>query len=108
TILHMGPVGSGQLAKLINQLLYNINIAALAEILPMACKLGLDAQQVSRVVNTGTGRSHASEYFLPHILAGSFTSSYPLQDAYKDMRHGAQLSAEMGLPLPVLAAATAT
>lgn len=108
TILHMGPVGSGQLAKLINQLLYNINIAALAEILPMACKLGLDAQQVSRVVNTGTGRSHASEYFLPHILAGSFTSSYPLQDAYKDMHHGAQLSAEMGLPLPVLAAATAT
>jgi len=108
TILHMGPVGNGQLAKLINQLLYNINTAALAEIMPMACKLGLDAQQITQVVNSGTGRSHASEYFLPQILANNFSSGYALQSAYKDMRHGAQISAEMGLPLPVLGAATTT
>ena len=30
-ILYMGPVGSGQLTKLINQLLFDINAAALAE-----------------------------------------------------------------------------
>jgi 3-hydroxyisobutyrate dehydrogenase-like beta-hydroxyacid dehydrogenase len=34
-ILHMGESGSGQLAKLVNQLLFDINCAALAEILPM-------------------------------------------------------------------------
>lgn len=107
-IVHMGPVGSGQLAKLINQMLYNINTAALAEVMPLACKLGLDAQAIVTVVNSGTGCSHASTYFLPQILAGTFDSSYPLRDAYKDMRHAAHLSAELGVPLPVLAAATAT
>ncbi len=108
SVLHMGPAGSGQLAKLVNQLLYNINIAALAEIMPMACKLGLDPQQITQVVNRGTGRSHASEYFLPRILADDFSSGYPLENAYKDILQGVQLSAAMGLPLPVLAAATTT
>lgn len=108
SIVHMGPVGTGQLAKLVNQMLYNINIAALAEIMPLACKLGLDAQAITTVVNSGTGRSHASAYFLPQILDGNFDSSYPLQAAYKDMRHAAHLSADLGVPLPVLAAATAT
>ncbi|MGE8059013.1 NAD(P)-dependent oxidoreductase [Pseudomonas sp. NPDC089547] len=107
-ILHMGGVGSGQLAKLVNQLLYNINCAALAEVLPMACKLGLDPQQLAEVVNSGTGRSHASTYFLPHILAGRFDTAYPLQDAYKDMRHGMKVSAGLGSPLPVLSAAMTT
>ena len=41
-ILYMGAVGSGQLTKLINQLLFDINAAALAEVLPMAVKMGLD------------------------------------------------------------------
>ena len=68
TILHMGPVGSGQLTKLINQLLFDINAAAIAEILPMAVKLGLDADKIGEIVNSGTGRSYASEFFIPNIL----------------------------------------
>ena len=107
-ILPMGPVGSGQLTKLVNQLLYNINCAALAEILPMASKLGPDPRLLSEVVNTGTGRSHASSYFLPHILAGRFHTAYPLQEAYKDMHHGVNVAAELDSPMPVLTAAMTT
>lgn len=107
-IEHMGAVGAGQLSKLVNQLLFDINCAALAEIMPMAVKLGLDAQKITTIVNGGTGRSHASEFFLPHILKGHFGNGYPLKDAYKDLVHGAQMSVQMGIPLPVLAAATAT
>ncbi len=40
TILDMGGPGNGQLAKLVNQLLFDINAAALAEVLPLAVKLG--------------------------------------------------------------------
>ncbi|WP_449123890.1 NAD(P)-dependent oxidoreductase [Pseudomonas viridiflava] len=108
SILHMGPAGSGQLAKLINQLLFDINCAAIAEILPMAVKLGLDPEKTAAVVNSGTGRSYASECFIPHILQNQFANGYPLNHAYKDLISGAQLSATMGIPLPVLAAATAT
>ncbi|MEO1192199.1 MAG: NAD(P)-dependent oxidoreductase [Pseudomonadota bacterium] len=107
-ILHMGGQGAGQLTKLVNQLLYNINMAAVAEILPFAVSLGLDAEQVAQVVNSGTGRSHASEFFLPRILEGRFGGSYPLEAAYKDMVAAADISAREALPLPVLAAATAT
>ena len=107
-ILHVGPVGAGQLAKLINQLLFDINMAALAEILPVSAKLGLDPDQVSAIVNSGTGRSYASEFFVPNILRGIFDQGYPMKAAYKDLIAGAEVTAENGFPAPVLAAATAT
>jgi len=107
-ILHMGDVGAGQLTKLINQLLFDINAAALAEILPLSAKLGLDPKRVAGVINTGTGRSFASEFFIPNILNGDFSSGYPMQSAYKDLISGAEISVRHGIPTPVLAAATTT
>ena len=107
-ILHMGPAGSGQLTKLINQLLFDISAAALGEVLPMAVKMGLDPDLVGEVVNSGTGRSYASEFFIPRMLRGHFTDGYPMGHAYKDLVSGAELSANLCVPMPVLAAATAT
>ena len=108
TILHMGGIGAGQLTKLINQLLFDINAAAIAEVLPMAVKMGLDPRRVGDVVNSGTGKSYASEFFIPRILTGNFSSGYPMKHAYKDLVSAAELSASAGIPMPVLAAATAT
>lgn len=108
TILLMGPSGSGQLTKLINQLLFDINAAALAEVLPMAVKMGLDPDLVGEVINSGTGRSYASEFFVPRVLQRRFSEGYPLAHAYKDLVSGAELGANHCIPMPVLAAATAT
>ena len=107
-VLHMGPSGSGQLTKLINQLLFDINAAAIAEILPIASKLGLAPEKVEEVVNSGTGRSYASEFFIPHILDNTFDQGYPMEHAYKDLISGAEISARFRFPTPVLAAATTT
>ncbi len=107
-ILYMGATGSGQLTKLINQLLFDVNCAALAEILPMAAKMGLDPDLVATVVNSGTGRSFASEFFVPRILHDSFSAGYPMKHAYKDLVSAAELGARLCIPMPVLAAATAT
>lgn len=107
-IIHAGDVGCGQLTKLVNQLLFDINAAALAEIMPMAVKLGLDPAKTANVVNSGTGRSYASEFFLPRILENNFGDGYPMRHAYKDLVSGALVGAEEGIPLPVLQAATAT
>jgi 3-hydroxyisobutyrate dehydrogenase-like beta-hydroxyacid dehydrogenase len=107
-ILYMGSLGSGQLTKLINQLLFDINAAALAEVLPMAVKMGLDPDLVGEVVNSGTGRSYASEFFISRMLRGHFTDGYLMKHAYKDLVSGARISADLGIPMPVLAAATAT
>ncbi len=107
-ILYMGDTGSGQLTKLINQLLFDINVAALAEILPMSVKMGLDPEKVGEVVNSGTGRSYASEFFVPRILKDSFVDGYPLKNAYKDLVSAAEIGANLCIPMPVLSAATST
>jgi 3-hydroxyisobutyrate dehydrogenase-like beta-hydroxyacid dehydrogenase len=107
-ILYLGKLGSGQLTKLINQLLFDMNAAALAEVLPMAVKMGLDPDLVGEVINSGTGRSYASEFFVSRILQGHFTDGYLMKHAYKDLVSGAQISADLGIPMPVLAAATVT
>lgn len=107
-ILYMGSVGSGQLAKLVNQLLFNINAAALAEILPLSAKLGLNPEQMGHIINSGTGRSFASEFFVPRILNNDFSQGYPMAAAYKDLVNAAGISAKNEIPTPVLSAATAT
>ncbi|HWQ61768.1 MAG TPA: NAD(P)-dependent oxidoreductase [Negativicutes bacterium] len=107
-ILHMGIHGCGQLTKAINNILFDINIAAFAEILPMAVKLGLDPEQIGSVVNSSSGKSYASEFFIPRILKRNFGDGYPLEHAYKDMVSGAELGAQLCIPLPVMHAATTT
>jgi 3-hydroxyisobutyrate dehydrogenase-like beta-hydroxyacid dehydrogenase len=107
-ILFMGRHGSGQLTKLVNQLLFDINAAALAEILPLAVKMGLDPERVGEVVNSGTGRSFASEFFIPRSLEGIFAEGYPMKHAYKDLVNASELGMSKGIPLPVLSAATTT
>ena len=89
-------------------MLFDINAAALAEVLPMAAKMGLDCDLVGAVINSGTGRSYASEFFIPRILRGHFADGYPMAHAYKDLVNGAELGADLCIPMPVLAAATAT
>ena len=106
--LYMGELGSGQLTKLINQLLFNISAAAIAEVLPMAVKLGLDPEKVISVVNSGTGKSFAAEFFGPHILEDRFEAGYPLKHAYKDMVSAAEIGAHKKIPLPLVQAATTT
>lgn len=107
-ILYMGPSGCGQLTKAINNTLFDINMAALAEILPVAVKLGLAPELIGSVINSSSGRSFASEFFIPRILNGNFGDGYPLEKAYKDLVSIASLSANLCLPLPVTHAATTT
>lgn len=107
-IVYMGKIGNGQLTKLVNQMLFNISAAALAEVLPMAVKLGLDPAAVCQVVTTGTGRTFALEYFTPYILKNDFKPGYPLSKAYKDMASAWEISSREKIPLPVFFAAMKT
>ncbi len=84
-IIHCGKTGSGQLTKAFNNILYNINIAGLCEVLPLAIKAGLKAEVVENLFVSGSSRSFASEYFIPKIMARDFTGDYDMKDAYKDI-----------------------
>jgi 3-hydroxyisobutyrate dehydrogenase-like beta-hydroxyacid dehydrogenase len=80
----------------------------MAEILPMAVKLGLDPEGVCRVLSTGTGRTFALEFFAPYILQNDFKTGYSLIKAYKDMISASEISNQEKIPLPVFAAAMQT
>lgn len=108
TIIFAGATGNGQMMKLINQIMFNIHCAAIAELLPLAVKMGLDAEQTITVARTGTGQCFALDNFAPLILERNFGPGYPLADAYKDMVHIAEISSHNRIPLPVTAAATIT
>lgn len=107
-IIFMGDVGSGQLSKMINNIVLNANLATLAEVLPMAVKLGLDPEKTAQVINTGSGQSFASRVFIPNILENSFERGYSLNEAYKDMVNAAEISVQNRIPLPMVHTAATT
>lgn len=106
-IIHCGPLGSGQAMKAINNIIYNVNIAALCEVLPLASAAGLDPEQVSRIVTSGSARSFAADHFVPNMLEGHFADDYSLTGAYKDIVNVRQLASEAGAKLPVVDAMVA-
>jgi 3-hydroxyisobutyrate dehydrogenase-like beta-hydroxyacid dehydrogenase len=107
-VIYMGKSGNGQLTKLTNQLFYNISVAATAELLPMAVKLGLDPEELYKVVSTGTGQTFGFQFFTPLILDNNFEQGYSLGEAYKDMISAAEISSQEKIPLPVFFAALQT
>lgn len=107
-IFYMGESGNGQLAKMANNVLFNISCAAMAEVLPMAVKMGLDPEKLCAVVRSGTGQSYGFDFFSKLVLEDNFEPGYPLKNAYKDMDAVIELAAKHRIPLPVTAATMQT
>ena len=107
-IVHMGASGNGQLMKITNNVLYNVALAAMAEMLPLAVKAGLDPETVCRVVSAGTGQSAAFDFFAPRLLRRDFAEGYSMQSAHKDMVAVMELARQHGVPLPVASGAAHT
>lgn len=107
-ILYMGASGNGQLSKMANNVLFNISCAAMAEVLPMAVKMGLDPAKFCSVVSSGTGQSYGFDFFSKLVLENNFEPGYPLKNAYKDMGTIIELAAKNQIPLPVTAATMQT
>lgn len=101
-VVHCGPLGSGQAMKAINNIIYNVNIAALCEVLPLAAASGLDPEKVASVVTSGSARSFASERFVARMLEGSFEGDYSMGGAYKDIVNVRQMALEKNAKLPVV------
>jgi 3-hydroxyisobutyrate dehydrogenase len=65
-VLHVGPLGTGQEAKLLNNAVFAAQLALAAEVFELATARGLDRQAVATILASGSGRSYAAE-----IVAGS-------------------------------------
>ncbi|MEE2659227.1 MAG: NAD(P)-dependent oxidoreductase [Candidatus Latescibacterota bacterium] len=107
-ILHMGPSGSGQLTKMSNNVLYNISVAAMAEMLTLTTCMGLDPDKVRQAVGNGSGQSFGFDYFSERVLGREFGEGYPMASAFKDMRAVMEKANEFHAPLPVTSGAMQT
>ncbi len=107
-VVYCGALGSGQAMKAINNIVYNVNIAAICEALPLALAVGLDVDAISRVLTTASGRSLASEYFIPRMLERRFDSDVALEDAYKDIVNVQHMAIETEAMIPVISAMIAS
>lgn len=58
-VVHMGPLGSGQLAKLLNNVLFTANLATAAGTLALGRELDIDPAALARVITHGSGTSFA-------------------------------------------------
>ena len=107
-VVHMGAPGHGQLTKMANNVLYNISVAAMAEMLPLAVRLGLDPDKLRRVVATGSGQSFGFDYFAGRVLQGRFDEGYPMGAAFKDMVTLMERADRERAPMPVASGAMQT
>ena len=107
-VVHCGPLGSGQAMKALNNVIYNVNIAALCEVLPLAVAVGLDPNEVARVVTSASSRSFASEYFVPRMMDRAFGYDFAMEDAYKDIVNVQKMGVEKKAMLPVVNAMIAS
>src|SRR5437773_1281457 len=71
-IFHVGGLGQGLAMKLVNNMLVQVNLVAVAEALVMGVKAGLDPRTIYEVVRVSTGTSAAFEGRVPKILARDF------------------------------------
>jgi len=102
-LVHVGPAGAGQVAKLVNNLLVATH---LAEALRLGARAGLPPAALLPVLNAATGRSAATEINWPRwIESGAFDSGFAAGLMRKDAGLALALAAEIGASLPACAAA---
>ncbi|CAN5669433.1 3-hydroxyisobutyrate dehydrogenase [soil metagenome] len=99
-VIHMGGLGMGTAAKLVNNMLAFCNAAAAAEGLMLGVTAGLDPEKLIQVVSSSSGNSHAFGNLAKRALSGEFSASFALDLAYKDLHLALELGDELNVPLP--------
>lgn len=107
TITHCGPVGTGQLTKLVNQILVTVTSLAVAEALTFAAAAGLDAAKTILAVAGGAAGSWQLQNLGPKMVAGDFAPGFMIKLQAKDLRLVTESAEELGLTLPALKQVTA-
>ena len=97
-VIHVGDVGFGSVAKLINNMLAFCNSAAAAEALMMGKRAGIDMQKLDAVIRNASGDSSGYRNMATKALAGNFAATFALDLAHKDLRLAMELADEVGVP----------
>jgi 3-hydroxyisobutyrate dehydrogenase len=99
TITHCGSSGSGQMTKLVNQILVSVTNLAVCEALTLATAGGLDAAKTITAVAGGAAGSWQLSNLGPKMIAGDFAPGFMIDLQHKDLRLVLEAAADAGLKL---------
>lgn len=99
-IVHIGPVGSGQVVKLVNQVLVVINQLASSEALLLAQAAGVDLEATLRAVEGGAAGSWMLSNRGPQMIERDWRPGFTIDLQQKDLRLVLDMADELGVALP--------
>jgi 3-hydroxyisobutyrate dehydrogenase-like beta-hydroxyacid dehydrogenase len=106
-ITHMGPVGSGQMTKLVNQIAVAVNLEATVEALLLAARGGLDPALALEAIGAGAAASWQLNNLGPKIIAGDYRPGFLIRLLRKDLRLVSEAARDSKTPLPALSLVSA-
>jgi 3-hydroxyisobutyrate dehydrogenase-like beta-hydroxyacid dehydrogenase len=101
TCTHMGPVGAGQVTKMVNQVLVLSNYCVLAEALALAEAGGVDAARIPEALGSGYAGSTMLERLYPRLVARDFAPAGYARQVLKDLDMVQGLAGQLKVPTPM-------
>jgi 2-hydroxy-3-oxopropionate reductase len=101
SVTHVGAVGSGNVTKLVNQIIVALNIAAVSEALVLATKAGVNPERVFDAIKGGLAGSTVMNAKVPMILAGNFKPGFRIELHIKDLMNAMDTAHELNVPIPL-------
>ncbi len=99
-LTHVGPVGTGQVAKAANQVIVGLNIGAVAEALMLAAHAGADPARVRQALAGGFADSRILEVHGQRMIDKTFVPGGKVVTQRKDLVQALELAAELGIEMP--------
>ena len=99
----VGDVGSGNVAKLANQIMVAVNIAGMSEALTLAVKAGVDPKRVYEAVRGGLAGSTVLDAKAPMVLNRNFKPGFRIDLHIKDLKNVMETAHETDAPSPLSA-----
>ena len=104
SVVRVGEIGAGNIAKLANQVVVALNIAAVSEALVFAQKAGVDPEAVFQAIRGGLAGSTVMEAKAPMMLDRNFKPGFRLALHIKDLTNAIETGHQVGAPVPLTAA----
>ena len=103
SVVLVGSAGAGNIAKLANQIIVALNIAAVSEALVLAAKAGVDPELVYQAIRGGLAGSTVLDAKAPLIMDRKFNPGFRIDLHIKDLNNVLETSHSIGVPLQLTA-----
>lgn len=101
SVVYVGEIGSGNVAKLANQMVVACNIGAVAEALTFAKKMGSDPELVYQAIRGGLAGSTVMDAKAPMMLEGNYKPGFRIDLHIKDLNNALNAAHAINMPIPM-------